>query len=392
MENTVWIARHVTYLTTSRNANPPIHVFTGPKATGKTLLAQHLHPTHRLVTLSLPSESALAERDPTAFFSRHPPPVVIDDVHRALGLIRHVVASLPPTAPAASCVLVGGRPEAVEAAVADACGDHAALMRVPGLSHAEASDACPGMSIFARLLRGGFPALYAAPDRDPADYLRAIVADHLERELPAQLRVDSVGDFERFLRATARRTASVLNKAALAREIGIAGSTAAVWLDTLAEAGIVALVHPWRPASGRPLVKAPKLYFLDTGLCAHLLGLRTEADLAASPLAPALWESYVHAEIRRLAADGEPVFWRDRVKEADFLVPTPRGLVVCDASWSEYPAAADLRRISRIRETLGAAVVASAIVCRAPHRHALREPSGPAVETVGLDDLPALVR
>ncbi len=71
---------------------------------------------------------------------------------------------------------------------------------------------------------------------------------------------------------------------------------------------------------------------------------------------------------------------------------TPRGLVLLDTSWSEYPATADVRRMLRIRETLGhEAVAAMAVVCRTPARQSLREPSGPAVETIGLDDIPDML-
>jgi predicted AAA+ superfamily ATPase len=186
------------------------------------------------------------------------------------------------------------------------------------------------------------------------------------RELPEQLRVDSVHAFEQFLRAVALRSGRLLNKAELAREVGIVGSTAAIWLDTLVEAGVIALVRPWRPPQGRPLVKAPKLYFLDTGLCAHLLGIRSAEELASSPQAAALWETYVYGEVRRLAAAAvprvEPVFWRDRTKEADFLVPTPRGLLILDAAWTEFPATADVRRLLRIRDLLGVESVATVAV------------------------------
>ena len=349
------------------------------------------------MTLALPSEAARAQLDPAAFLTSHPPPVVIDDVHLAPGLLHHVGRETTSRhVPRAGFVLVGSRPQLLAATARDAFGDDACLVHLDGLSHAEAGAACPGMSLAERLLRGGYPALYADPTRDTGEFMRALVADHLVRELPEQLRVDSVHAFELFLRAVARRSGRLLNKAELAREVGIAGSTAAIWLDTLVEAGIVALVQPWRPPLGRQLVKAPKLFFADTGLCAHLLGIRTADELAASPHAPALWETCVHREVRRLTAAArpavEPVFWRDRTKEADFVVPTPRGLVILDTAWSEFPAAADIRRLLRIRDGIGAETVASAaIVCRTPTTQSLREPAGPAVETIGLDDLPAML-
>jgi predicted AAA+ superfamily ATPase len=298
--------------------------------------------------------------------------------------------------PPAAYVLVGSRPLTLAAAVVEAWEQADASLRVDGLSHAEISAARPDLSIPQRLLRGGFPALYADPAADVGEFMRALVAEHLARELPLQLRVDSVHDFERFLRAAACRTGRLLNKAELAREIGIAGSTAAIWLDTLADAGVITLVRPWQPPQGKPLVKSPKLFFLDTGLCAALLGIRDEQALAASPHAAALWETAVHAELRRLLAAIAPraelAFWRDRTKEVDFLLPTRRGLALIDASWSEFAPPATAGRLLRIRDLIGAGEVATlAVVCRSPHGQSLRQPAGPDVETVGLDDLPTLL-
>lgn len=397
MNTSLLIARNITLSTKQPSPLPPIFIVTGPRATGKTHLAARLFPNHRHIALALPSEASQTQLDPAAFLASHAPPVVIDDVHLAPRLLHHVAASCErQPGPAAGYVLVGSRPLLLAAAADEAFAGTAAVISLDGLSHAEISAARPGMPLAERLLRGGYPALYADPTADASAFMRDLVADHLARGLPDQLRVDSVHDFERFLRAAALRSGRLLNKAELAREVGIAGSTAAIWLDTLVEAGIIDLLQPWKPSHGKPLVKAPKLYFRDTGLCAHLLGIRSAAELAASPHAPAVWETCIHGELRRVAraasAPIEPVFWRDRTKEADFILPTPRGLVVLDAAWTEFPAMADVRRLVRIREVIGPeSVAAIGVVCRTPTRQALREPSGPAVETIGLDDLAALL-
>lgn len=391
------IERIVALHSRSPNELPPVLVVTGPRRVGKTHLSQVIFPAHRRASLSLPTEAARAHLDPAAFLAGLPPPVVIDDVHLAPRLVHHVAREVRARpCPPASFVLVGSRPLTLAAAAVEAWDRGDVCLRVDGLSHAEISAARPDLSIEQRLLRGGFPALYADPQADVGAFMRALVADHLARELPLQLRVDSSHDFERFLRAAACRTGRLLNKAELAREIGIAGSTAAIWLDTLADAGVIALVRPWQPPQGKPLIKAPKLFFLDTGLCASLLGIRHEQDLAVSPHAAALWETAVHAELRRLLAANAPqaelAFWRDRTKEVDFVLPTRRGLALVDAAWSEFAPPATASRLLRIRDLIGAGEVAAlAVVCRSPHGQSLRQPAGPDVETVGLDDLPALL-
>jgi predicted AAA+ superfamily ATPase len=368
MNNVDSIARNIFDSVNDNSPNPPLLVVTGPRGCGKTHLAQTLFPSYRRTALSLPSEAARAYLDPAAFLAGLPPPVVIDDAQLAPRLLHHLAGALERRpCPPAGYVLVGSRPGTLAATAAAA---------------------------FQRLLRGGFPALYAAPASDPVAFMRSFIADHLARELAVQLRVDSLHDFERFLRGVAVRSGQVVNKAALAREVGIAGSTAAIWLETLVDAGLVTLVQPWRPPQGRPLVKSPKLFMLDTGLCCHLLGICTADELASSPHVAAVWETCVHAELRHLTASagGEIVFWRDRTKEADFLVPTPRGLVIIDTAWTEMPPAAAVGRLMRIRKAIGEETVAGvAIVCRTPDRQSLREPAGPLVETVGLADLPGLL-
>ncbi|MFN9369985.1 MAG: ATP-binding protein, partial [Planctomycetia bacterium] len=345
MNMSLSIARHVAYAANRLPAQHSLVIIAGPRATGKTLLASTLYPHHRLISRARPREAARAPLDPAAFLAGHPPPLVIDDVHLAPRLIHHVGRllggqSLPP----ASYVLVGARPLLLAAAADEASAGRPALIHVHGLTHAEVSAARPDLTLDERLLRGGFPALYAAAEPDVAGFMRDLVADHLIRDLPEQLRVDSVHAFEPFLRAVAARSSGLLNKAELARAVGIAGSTAAIWLDTLVEAGIVAVVKPASSPQARGVVKAAKLHFLDTGLCSYLLGIRTADELATSPHAPAIWEAAVHRELRRLGAEKtpvvEPAFWRDRTKEADFVMTTPRGLVLLDTSWSEYPATA----------------------------------------------------
>lgn len=395
------IARYIASPSATPTQLPPALIITGPRATGKTLLAQTLFPTHRHISLALPTEVAQAVLDPTVFLASLGRPVVIDDIQLAPRLVHHVareVASRP--CPPSSYVLVGSRPGAVLAAADEAfSGDvrRCRVLQVDGLSHAEIAAARPSIPLTSRLFRGGFPSLYADEAPDIGSFMRSIIASHLAHELPLQLRVDSIHDYERFLRSVAHRAGRLLNKADLAREIGIAGSTAAIWLDTLISAGIVTLVRPWRPSDSKPLVKAPKVYFRDTGLCASLLGIRDDADLAASPHAPMLWGTAVYGELRRLVAASSPqaeiIFWRDRTKGVDFLVPTRGGLVMVESSWSEYPSSATVARLLRIRDAIGPESVSRiAIVCRTPERQTLREPGGPLVETVGLDDLPGLVR
>jgi len=148
--------------------------------------------------------------------------------------------------------------------------------------------------------KGGFPELYEKPELDAAAFYRSYVTTYLERDLRQLLQVNSLRDFERFIRACALRSAQLLNRTDSRATSVSPVPRRLAWLAVLDASGQVALLEPWFGSRAKSLVKAPKLYLRDSGLCSFLVGIRREADLAASPLAGALWETLVFGEIRRL--------------------------------------------------------------------------------------------
>jgi hypothetical protein len=163
----------------------------------------------------------------------------------------------------------------------------------------------------------------------------------------------------RFLRAAALHTAQLLNRAGQ-------------WLSVLERSGIVALLEPWFSNRTKTLVKTPKLRFHDTRLCAFLMGLGTVADLRQSPLAGSLWETLVFSEFHRLLSSGmgswRRAFWRDRTKEADFLLHKAGRVLLADAKWAEHPDGPG--RLERVRAEFRQPPPA-AIVCRSPTAYPL---------------------
>ena len=177
-------------------------------------------------------------------------------------------------------------------------------------------------------MRGGFPELYANLEIEAEGFLRSYVATYLERDLRHFLHVSSLRDYERFLRAAALRSAQLLNRADLAREVGISASTAAAWLSALEASHQLMLLEPWFANRTKALVKRPKLYLRDAGLAAFLCGVRTTGALHSSPLAGPLWETLVCSEIRRAQSNRRGAwdlhFWAGPHPRSRFP-PAPRG-------------------------------------------------------------------
>ena len=79
--------------------------------------------------------------------------------------------------------------------------------------------------------------------------------------------------FHRFLRILATRHGQMLNKTDMAAPLGISVPTLTEWLNVLEMSGIIVRVPPYYRNAGKRLVKTPKVYFSDSGLLCHLLGI-----------------------------------------------------------------------------------------------------------------------
>lgn len=371
----MWIPRVIEELLRSRVEQRPSVVVTGARQTGKTSLVRRLFSEIEMVSLDLPSEAAQAERDPRSFLRRHPPPLIIDEIQYAPGLFRHLKVHIDAHRDrCGQFILTGSQRFPLMKSISESLAGRVDVLELEGLSWAEVHPVFPHLTLEDYQTRGGFPELYEKPGIDAAGYYRSYVATYLERDLRQVLEVSSLRDFERFIRACALRTSGPLNRADLARDAGISGSTAGGWLSILQTSGLVALLEPWFSNRTKSLVKTPKLYLRDSGLASFLCGIRSARDLADSPLAGALWETVVFAEIRRAqmnrAGGWDLHFWRDRSREADFLFHRGGRFELADAKWTEQPAPRDFQRLDKIASILGTDTVdRTAILCRCRHAY-----------------------
>ncbi len=342
-------------------------VLTGARQTGKTSTLRRLFPDYAFVSLDLPTEAEQAEKAPQAFLERHPPPVLIDEVQYAPGLFRHLKAEVDADrARNGQFLLTGSQKFTLMKSVSDSLAGRADIVELETLSYAEICGALPETSIEAAMVRGGFPELYANPEIDLVSYYNSYLATYLERDVRGLAHVGSLRDFERFLRACALRSGNLLNKADLARDIGIAPSTANQWLSMLEASGQAVLLEPWFSNATKSIVKSPKLYLADTGLLCALLNIRSERELLASPAVGAVWETFCFAQLRaRERAAGRVsslFFWRDRTREVDFVVDAGGRLELFEAKWTEIPNARDAVNMEFVRKIEGEARVLSGSV------------------------------
>jgi len=390
----MWISRYLEPRLLHAAKTRPAVVLTGARQTGKTSTLRRLFPDHGFVSLDLPTEAEAAEREPDAFLRRHPAPVIIDEVQYAPSLFRHLKTAVDAhRSRYGQYLLTGSQKFTLMRGVAESLAGRTDIIDLETLSWEEIRAANPAVALEAAIVRGGFPEVQANPDIDGPVFYNSYLATYLERDIRALAHVGSLRDFERFLRACALRSGNLLNKADLARDIGIAPSTANIWLSMLEASGQVVLLEPWFSNKTTSLVKSPKLYLADTGLLCALLNIRTEDALRQSPSAGAVWETHVCAQLRhrerRAGRTGSLFFWRDRTREVDFVTDIGGRFELFEAKWTELAHTDDCTNLRFVREFMGPRRVSrAAVVCRTPQPHPI-EGGFAAMNTNSLEVAPA---
>ncbi len=120
--------------------------------------------------------------------------------------------------------------------------------------------------------RGGFPvpAVHLDTPAERAIWFDGYVRTYLERDLQALSSIAALPDFRRLMRAAALRIGALLNQAKVGRDIGLSQPTVHRWLNLLETSYLLARIPAYSVNRTRRLIKAPKLYWSDTGLAMYL--------------------------------------------------------------------------------------------------------------------------
>ena len=309
----------------------PIVALTGPRQSGKTTLARAAFPGKPYVSLENPDQLAYATADARRFLANYPDGAIIDEVQRCPELFSYLQGWVDERRRMGDFVLTGSQQFGLLSKITQSLAGRVGLVHLLPLSQSELAGAgMAAASSDVAMWQGAYPALY---DRglSPEDWFPNYVATYVERDVRQLLAVRELGLFQRFLKMCAARCGQLLNLSSLAADCGISHVTARQWLTVLEASYIVRLLAPYHRNFGKRLVKTPKLYFLDVGLAAWLLGIRDASAIATHAMRGALFETFVISEfIKQRHNAGQPAelyFWRDNIGlEIDLVFETGSGL------------------------------------------------------------------
>lgn len=325
----------------------PVVLLTGPRQVGKSTLLESLaEPSRKRVTLDNPTVRALAKNDPELFLQRYAPPVLIDEVQYAPELFPYIKILVDKRKQNGDFWLTGSQMFRTMKNVTETLAGRAGIIPILGLSNSEINGFRPGAfsadpqallnrllvaksmnvtEIFERIFRGSMPRLYENSRVNLNTYFESYLDTYISRDIRDLTQVGDESTFLKFVKVVAARTATNLNYDALATETGVSGPTAKSWLSILVTSGIVTLIEPYFNNALKRVIKAPRMYFSDTGLCAHLMGWGSPEVLEGSSMSGEFFETWVVMEVYKsfLNAGIRPplYFYRDsNRKEIDLII------------------------------------------------------------------------
>jgi len=290
------IARTLTPVVLERARQLPVLTVTGPRQSGKTTLCRAAFPAKPYVSLETPDVREEATRDPRAFLARFPEGAILDEVQRAPELPSYLQEIVDTHKRNGEWILTGSQHFALVERITQSLAGRTAMLQLLPLSLEEIRTHRAPRTLDEQILLGGYPRLYDQ-DIPPQAWFADYVMNYVERDVRQIQEIGDLGAFQTFLRVCAGRVAQVLNLSALGADCGITHTTARRWLSVLEASYVAFQLRPLHRNVTKRLTKSPKLHFYDTGLAAHLLGIRTREELAYHPLRGALFENWVVTEV-----------------------------------------------------------------------------------------------
>jgi predicted AAA+ superfamily ATPase len=325
----------------------PVLLLTGPRQVGKTtLLTKMTGQDRKIVSLDNPTIREMAKQEPELFLQRYAPPVMIDEIQYAPQLFDYIKIYVDEHKVSGDFWLTGSQTFHLMKSVTESLAGRVGVARMLGLSGSEISGRhfppftvepdvliqrmkqVPPMTlpeIYGRIFKGSMPRLYETENVDRQAYYESYLETYISRDIKDLSQVANELSFLNFIRIVAARTATNVNYEALASEAGISAPTAKQWLSILVSSGLVALIPPFSNNALKRVIKAPRMYFLDTGLCGYITAWSSPEVLERGAMAGPFFESWVVSEIyKSYINNGErpPLyFYRDsNKKEIDLII------------------------------------------------------------------------
>lgn len=322
---------------------------TGARQVGKTTMLRQLAAGEErtYVTMDNAMVRMLAKTDPVLFFQTYKPPMIIDEIQKAPELFEQIKIICDNSEERGLFWLTGSQQYSMMGSVRETLAGRIGILNmyslskneIDGIEFADELDfSLPAllkrqaeakkndiMDVYEHIWRGGMPDVLLADEELRQEYFNSYIETYLMRDVTESGGITDTVRFRKFLNACAALIGEQVNYKTLAEAAEISQPTAKEWLRILEGLGIIYLLQPYANNELKRLTKKPKLYFLDTGLCAYLSMWLTRDALLHGAASGHYFENYVVAELLKnyayASTKANLYYYRDsNAKEIDLVV------------------------------------------------------------------------
>lgn len=332
----------------------------GARQVGKSTMIENIFKNIKMVSLDDLDLRAMANNNPKLFLEAHPWPLIIDEVQKATPLLSYIKMFVDEEKKKVvfenkklplMYILTGSNQFELKEAINESLAGRTAIFNLASFSKNEKyqietnGEFIPNVDLlkekarninvkdvyktrqelFEDIFKGGMPE-YIIENKERETFFKSYIQTYLEKDVRKVIGLDKERQFMQFLEYMALRTAQQINYDDIAKNIGIDSRTVKGWLSILKASGIIILLESYAKNLSDRVVKTPKLYFMDTGLCAYLCKWPNAIMLEKCAMNGAFFETYVVTEIiksyinKGIKYESTIYYYRDRdQKESDLV-------------------------------------------------------------------------
>lgn len=307
----------------------PCIVLYGPRQVGKSTTLDYIFPeSFNRVTLDNLEDRIIARQNPRLFLESNPWPVIIDEIQKVPELLDAIKIEIDKQRKIwlknneerkLMYVLTGSNRFELQQGISESLAGRCGIIEMSSFSQAEKNGYESELftpkieelqqhlqkqkirymtrpQIFEEIFKGGMPDICTGmSERDI--YFKSYVNTYIEKDVRKLVTASSETQFRNFMSLVALRTAQELHNDEIANSAGIDVKTCKRWLSILESSGIIYFLQPYLANMSNRIIKSPKLYFMDTGLCAYLCKWPNPKMLENCAMSGSFFETYVVSEL-----------------------------------------------------------------------------------------------
>ena len=291
-------------------------LLTGARQVGKTTTMNHVFPAYEYYTLDDDNELMMALNDRELFFRDKSVPMIIDEVQYAPELLRGIKKQADSRPDKGQFFLTGSQRYELMGEASESLAGRISIIEMPGLSLREMirddmllpfipdgpfleerkRNERSVEKIWEIIHRGSMPELQDET-RDREWFYRDYIRTYIERDVRKIVNIRDDQKFRSFLVSLAARSGQVLIYEDVARDVGIDIKTVQRWVSVIAASGLVKIIRPYSNNAIKRAIKAPKVFFMDTGLLCYLVGWNTVESAKNGAMSGNIFETFAVSEI-----------------------------------------------------------------------------------------------